>query len=93
MKSTAVLINTGRGGLIHEMDLKEALQNGTIAAAALDVLSLEPPAIDHPLLGLSNCIITPHIAWATVEARTRLVQIVADNIKGFISGQIQNRVN
>ena len=92
MKSTAILINTGRGGLVNEMDLREGLLKGTIAAAGLDVLSQEPPSIDHPLMGLSNCLITPHNAWVSRESRTRLIQIVADNIAAFLQGTPQNVV-
>lgn len=93
MKPSAILINTGRGPLINEADLAEALNSGTIAAAALDVLSSEPPAADNPLLTAKNCVITPHIAWASVEARGRLLDIAAANLKGFLAGAVQNRVN
>lgn len=80
MKRSAFLINTARGGLINESDLKEALLNGPLAGAALDVLSREPHQADHPLLGIQNCIITPHMAWIAKEARQRLIEITADNI-------------
>jgi glycerate dehydrogenase len=93
MKATAVLINTGRGGLINEKDLRDALQVGTIAAATLDVLSAEPPAVKHPLLGLNNCLITPHIAWASVEARETLLEETVKNVKAFINGEPRNVVN
>lgn len=93
MKSTAVLINTGRGGLIHETELRDALKEGVIAAATLDVLSAEPPPADHPLLGLDNCLITPHIAWASVEARTKLLAETVKNVKAFINGEARNVVN
>ena len=93
MKPTAYLINTGRGGLVNEMDLKNALVNDQIAGAALDVLSQEPPPSDHPLIGIKNCLITPHQAWATKESRERLIQIVADNIKAFLDGRPQNVVS
>lgn len=86
MKNTVLLVNTGRGGLILEADLKRALLEGQIAGAALDVLSQEPPPNDHPLMGLSNCFITPHHAWASKASRERLVCIVAENIKGFLAG-------
>ena len=72
MKPSAFLINTSRGGLIHEQDLADALNNNSIAGAGLDVLSVEPPASDNPLLQAKNCLITPHVGWATLEARTRL---------------------
>lgn len=92
MKRNAYLINTGRGGLINEADLAEALQNGRIAGAGLDVLSSEPPAADNPLLRAPHCIITPHIAWASFEARERLIGLIADNIIAFSKGEPINRV-
>lgn len=93
MKSTSVLINTGRGGLINEYDLAEALNSGRIAAACLDVLSTEPPTKENPLISARNCFITPHIAWATIEARQRLMNIAVENLSKFISGEIRNKVN
>ncbi|MEM8528358.1 MAG: D-2-hydroxyacid dehydrogenase [Bacteroidota bacterium] len=93
MKSTAYLINSGRGGLLHEADLKAALEEEQLAGAALDVLSSEPPQAGNVLIGAKNCIITPHIAWASFESRQRLIQICADNIKGFLEGNLQNIVN
>jgi len=93
MKATALLINTARGGLIVEEDLASALNNGIIAGAALDVLSTEPPTADNPLLTAKNCIITPHVAWATQEARARLMDIVVDNLRQFIAGTPVNVVN
>ncbi|WDE95331.1 D-2-hydroxyacid dehydrogenase [Lentisphaera profundi] len=93
MKTTAVIINTGRGPLINEADLADALNKGQIAAAGLDVLSAEPPAADNPLLSAKNCAITPHIAWAAQECRDRLIQIAADNIQAFIDGTVYNKVN
>lgn len=92
MKSTAFLINTGRGGLVNEQDLKTALLEGQIAGAGLDVLSAEPPPPEHILLNTPNCIITPHIAWATKESRARLLAIVANNIRLFLAGTPQNKV-
>ena len=93
MKPTALLINTSRGGLIDETALAEALNQGQIAGAGLDVLSVEPPPADHPLLSARNCYITPHQAWATKAARQRLLQTAADNIRAFLAGQPQNVVN
>jgi glycerate dehydrogenase len=93
MKPTAYLINTGRGGLVNEKDLREALLAGEIAGAGLDVLTKEPPAEDHPLFHLPNCIITPHIAWATQASRQRLLDICVNNINAFLNGQPQNVVN
>jgi len=93
MKSSAVIINTGRGPLINEADLAQALNEGKIAAAGLDVLSSEPPAADNPLLSAKNCFVTPHIAWAAQECRERLIQIAADNIKAFLAGEAINKVN
>ncbi len=93
MKPSAFLINTGRGGLINEHDLAAALHNGVIAGAALDVLTVEPPAADNPLLTAPNCMITPHIAWATLEARTRLMTITIDNVRAFLDGTPINVVN
>ncbi len=94
MKPDAVLINTGRGDLIDEEALVEALKNGTIAAAAIDVLTPEPPPADHPFLtaGLSNLFITPHTAWSTREARQRLLDGIVENIKAFRNGERVNRV-
>lgn len=92
MKSTAVLINTGRGGLINEQELAEALNSGQIAAACLDVLSTEPPLSDNPLISAKNCFITPHIAWATIEARQRLMNVILDNLRYFKLGKPQNMV-
>lgn len=92
MKPNAVLINTGRGPLINEQDLADALNEGKIAAAGLDVLSVEPSVEGNPLLGARNCFITPHIAWATLEARTRLMDIAVQNLKSYQKGQIINNV-
>jgi glycerate dehydrogenase len=93
MKPTAYLINTSRGPLVDEQALAEALQEGRIAGAGLDVLSQEPPPSDNPLLTARNCYITPHIAWATRSARQRLLDIVVENIRGFLDGRPQNVVN
>ena len=92
MKRGAFLINTGRGPLIVERDLAEALEAGRIAGAGLDVLSAEPPAADNPLLAARNCFITPHIAWATRAARERLMREVVENVRAFLAGQPRNRV-
>ncbi len=92
MKKTAYLINTSRGGVIVEDDLRRALDGGVIAGAAVDVLSSEPPAEDNPLLHAKNIIVTPHIAWATTEARTRLLSIVTDNLSAYLRGEKLNRV-
>jgi glycerate dehydrogenase len=93
MKPTAYLINTARGGLVNEADLAAALDAGTIAGAGLDVLSVEPPAALNPLLGAKNCVITPHIAWATRAARRRLLDVTAANIRSFLAGRPQNVVS
>lgn len=93
MKQTAFLINTSRGQIIIEKDLAEALDEGIIAGAGLDVLSVEPPPFDNPLLKAKNCLITPHIAWATHESRSRLMNIAVDNIKAFLAGSPVNIVN
>lgn len=93
MKKTALLINTGRGPLVNENDLAEALNNGRIAGAGLDVLSVEPPPGDNPLLSAKNCSITPHIAWATRAARQRLMNMVVDNVMAFLTGKLVNVVN
>ncbi len=92
MKSTAILINTSRGQVIDENALAQALKNGTIAAAGLDVMCKEPPEKDNPLTKLENCSITPHIAWAGFETRARLMEIAKENIKGFVNGKVQNCV-
>lgn len=93
MKKEAVLINTARGGLINEHDLAAALNEGLIRGAALDVLSVEPPTAGNPLLHARNCLITPHIAWASKEARLRLMAILEENISQFIAGSPKNIVN
>jgi glycerate dehydrogenase len=93
MKSSAFLLNTSRGPVIVEEDLAAALNNNTIAGAGIDVLSGEPPANNNPLLTAKNCIITPHIAWATKEARTRLMQVMVSNLAAFLQGKPVNTVN
>ena len=92
MKADALLINTARGGLINESDLAAALNAGAIGGACLDVLSSEPPADDNPLLSADRCLLTPHVAWSTLQARQRLMQITADNIAAFIAGNPINTV-
>lgn len=92
MKPSAILINTGRGPLVNEQDLADALNEGRIAAAGLDVLSVEPSVTGNPLLGARNCFITPHIAWATKEARVRLMDIAVNNLKSYQEGIIINNV-
>lgn len=93
MKNSAFIINTSRGPIVNEDDLAEVLNSGKIAGAGLDVLSSEPPSENNPLLKAKNCIITPHIAWATQAARKRLMSVAVNNIKTFIEGQPQNIVN
>ncbi|SFB44712.1 glycerate dehydrogenase [Cohnella sp. OV330] len=92
MKRSAFLINTARGRLIAEQDLADCLNAGGIAGAGLDVLSAEPPPADHPLLSAANCIITPHQAWATREARERLMATAVGNLEAYLAGQSANRV-
>ncbi len=93
MKPSAYLINTGRGGLIREQDLADALNADQLAGAAVDVLSTEPPKPDNPLLTAKNCLITPHVAWAFLESRRKLMQLAADNIAAFQDGQPTNVVS
>jgi len=93
MKPNALLINTARGGLVNEQDLADALNEGRIAGAALDVLTVEPPPEETPLFAAKNCLITPHIAWATLEARRRLMEITAANIAAFQRGAPIHVVN
>jgi len=93
MKSSAFLINTARGPLIDEAALATALNEGRIAGAGLDVLSVEPPSKDNPLFGAKNCIITPHIAWASRAARARLIAIAAENVKQWAAGRPVNVVS
>jgi len=93
MKPNAFLLNTSRGPLIDEPALADALNSGRIAGAGLDVLSVEPPPRDHPLLRARNCLITPHLAWGTQAARRRLMKITVENVRAFMSGKPQNVVN
>lgn len=93
MKRSAILINTSRGKLVNNKDLADALNAGVIGGAGLDVLAVEPPEASNPLLQAKNCIITPHIAWATKEARSRLLNVAVDNVKAFIAGYPRNVVN
>ncbi|MGN7164245.1 D-2-hydroxyacid dehydrogenase [Paenibacillus cellulositrophicus] len=92
MKPSAFLINTARGGLLQEQDVADALNEGRLAGAALDVLAAEPPAADHPLAYAPRCIITPHMAWAAVEARERLMSIAVGNVAAFLEGRPVNTV-
>ena len=93
MKPTAYLINTSRGGLVDEQALADALNFGRIAGAAVDVVSEEPIKASNPLLTAKNCIVTPHIAWAPLEARRRLMDVSVKNLEGFLSGNVINQVN
>ena len=93
MKKSAILINASRGGLVEENDLAEALNSGQLAGAVVDVVSTEPIAADNPLLSAENIAITPHLAWATREARRRLMTSTAENIRAFLDGRPQNLVN
>jgi glycerate dehydrogenase len=92
MKRSAFLLNTSRGPLVVDQDLADALNEGAIAGAGLDVLSVEPPLVSNPLLSAKNCIVTPHIAWATREARARLLDIAVENLRAFVSGRVVNAV-
>lgn len=93
MKASAYLINTGRGALIDESALFQAIDQRRIAGAALDVLSVEPPTSEHPLFQLERCVITPHIAWATLEARSRLMGIAVDNLSAYLLNHSKNRLD
>ena len=93
MKDGVIIVNNGRGQLIVEEDLAAALTRGKVSYAAVDVASSEPIAVDNPLLHAPNCIITPHISWATKEARERIMQMTADNVRAFMEGKPTNVVN
>ncbi len=93
MKPSALFINTARGGLVNEQDLAEALNNGVIAGAALDVVSVEPIEKSNPLFGAKNLLITPHMAWGTLSARKRLMGTTVENVQGFMNGRTMNVVN
>lgn len=93
MKDGVILLNSSRGPLIHEADLADALRSGKVAAAAMDVVSTEPIKEDNPLLAAPNCIITPHIAWAAKEARTRLMNVAVENVRSFLNGTPEHVVN
>ncbi|HEY2016527.1 MAG TPA: NAD(P)-dependent oxidoreductase, partial [Bryobacteraceae bacterium] len=92
MKPTAFLINTSRGPLVVDQDLADALNAGRLAGAGLDVLTVEPPTEHNPLLSARNCLVTPHIAWATKEARSRLMEAAVANIAAFLAGEPRNVV-
>jgi glycerate dehydrogenase len=92
MKPSAYLINMARGGIVNETDLRRALQLGRIAGAATDVLTQEPPPKGHVLLKAPHLLMTPHVAWASREARFRLVEEIAKNVQAFLKGQRRNRV-
>ena len=92
MKKGVIVVNTGRGPLVNEQDMAAALKEGRVGAFCADVLSVEPPSADNPLFSCPNAFITPHIAWASHEARARLIHIAAQNLSAFISGQPQNIV-
>lgn len=92
MKPDALLINTSRGAVVDEDALARALNENQLRGAGLDVLSVEPPRPDNPLLTAKNCVITPHIAWAAKDARARLISIVTDNVRGYLEGNVKNNV-
>ncbi|MBS7322418.1 MAG: D-2-hydroxyacid dehydrogenase, partial [Bacteroidaceae bacterium] len=93
MKSSAILINTGRGPLVDDTAVAEALNSDQLAAYGSDVLTTEPPAADNPLLSAKNSYLTPHIAWATREARQRLINICTENVRAYLDGDPVNQVN
>ena len=93
MKDGVMILNTSRGPVIDEYALADALKSGKVAGAGLDVMTTEPVNADSPLLGLKNCVITPHIAWASKECRIRLMDIAVDNLRSFMAGETKNSVN
>jgi glycerate dehydrogenase len=93
MRPTAILLNTARGGLVQDQDLANALNQGRLAGAAIDVLSVEPPPETHPLFSAARCLITPHNAWATREARARLMEMSIENVRAFLAGSPRTVVN
>jgi len=93
MKPGAFLLNTARGGLVDSEALAAALRNGRLAGAGLDVLDIEPPPADHPLLSAPRCIVTPHVAWATTAARQRLLDAVIENLRAWLAGNPRNVVS
>jgi glycerate dehydrogenase len=93
MKKSAFIINTSRGQLIDNQALADALRRGDIAGAGIDVLEQEPPPLNHPLPAATNCFVTPHISWASLEARQRLMNIAVDNLRAFLAGKPVNVVN
>ena len=93
MKESALLINTSRGPLVDDRALADALNSGRIAGAGLDVVPVEPPPRDNPLFSARNCFVTPHIAWATRSARSRLLNTLVDNVKAYLAGEPENVVN
>ena len=92
MKDGVIIVNVSRGGLVDEQDLAEALSSGKVAAAAADVVTAEPMKAENPLLTAPNMVITPHMAWASVEARIRLIDVVAGNVKSYLDGGTENRL-
>ena len=93
MRDGVIIINTARGGLINEQDAADALKSGKLGGFAADVLTKEPPINGSPLFGCPNCIITPHIGWAPIESRKRLIDIATENVRAFLDGHPQNKVN
>ena len=90
MKDGVIIINVSRGGIVDEQDLADALRSGRISHAAADVVSSEPMKADNPLLSAPNMTITPHLAWTSIEARTRLINVIADNLKAYLNGEKLN---